>query len=177
MRLITRNTCFASLQAMRPNIYKFGEQLDDVTTHAATRRTVESHARGFDASHDPRYADVFTTLSSLSGENIHRFNSLMEILNVATLPCVTKRICQDIGGGIIETGCFPSYRDFNDPAYGHLVQRTVKAGGSFRVETRVRAARLSEWLTMGAGVPGCIHGGGSPDGAKRVVRARTPVNE
>jgi len=40
-----------------------------------------------------------------------------------------------------------------------------------------RAARLSEWLTLGAGVPGCMHGGGSPDGAKLVVRAATPVDE
>ncbi len=465
MALITRKTYLELLKAMRPNIYKFGERIDDVTTHPATRRTVESHARGIDSAHDPRYADIFTTTSSLSATKIHRFNSLMESLDdiignaklkramfrltgtctgglcvgwnsqtvlwnvthdmdreygtdyqerlkkwiltaqqkglvvaggltdakgdrslrpsqqadkdvhvhikevrddgivisgtkamicgvaasneifilpggacgeedrnfalacvvprdiegltivetrrasdgrefeegfdipetgitqaylifqdvfvprerifmcgeykyaakiieyftanyracigacvagqgdvmigaaalmarvnglaantfsakivemavnnettyglgigamalgkkhpagcwvadsllahtnkvyVATLPYVTKRICQDIGGGIVETGCFPSYRDFNDPVYGPLVQRAVKAGGSFSAETRARAARLSEWLTLGAGVPGCMHGGGSPDGAKLVVRARTPVNE
>ena len=38
-------------------------------------------------------------------------------------------------------------------------------------ETRTRAARLVEWSTIGAGVPGCMHGGGSPDGAKLMVRA------
>jgi 4-hydroxybutyryl-CoA dehydratase/vinylacetyl-CoA-Delta-isomerase len=32
-------------------------------------------------------------------------------------------------------------------------------------------------LTIGAGVPGCMHGGGSPDGAKLVVRATTPLEE
>ena len=41
-------------------------------------------------------------------------------------------------------------------------------------ETRARAARLVEWLTIGGGVPGCMHGGGSPDGAKLVVRALEP---
>lgn len=97
-------------------------------------------------------------------------------VRVATLPYETKRICQDIGGGAVETGCFPSYRDFNDPAYGHLVQRAFQASPKFSAETRARAARLSEWLTLGAGVPGCMHGGGSPDGAKLVVRALTPVD-
>lgn len=97
-------------------------------------------------------------------------------VHVATLPYETKRICQDIGGGIVETGCFPSCKDFNDPLYGHLVQRAVKASDKFSAETRARAARLVEWLTLGAGVPGCMHGGGSPDGAKLVVRANTPVD-
>ncbi|WP_258359883.1 4-hydroxyphenylacetate 3-hydroxylase N-terminal domain-containing protein [Moorella sulfitireducens] len=96
---------------------------------------------------------------------------------VATLPYETKRICQDIGGGIVETGCFPSYKDFTSPEYGHLVQKYVKAAPNLSAETRARAARLVEWLTLGAGVPGCMHGGGSPDGARLVVRASTPIEE
>ena len=98
-------------------------------------------------------------------------------VHVATLPYETKRLCQDIGGGIVETGCFPSYKDFSHPEYGKLVQNAVKAGVNFSAETRARAARLIEWLTLGAGVPGCMHGGGSPDGARLVVRFRTPLEE
>jgi 4-hydroxybutyryl-CoA dehydratase/vinylacetyl-CoA-Delta-isomerase len=98
-------------------------------------------------------------------------------VHVATLPYETKRLCQDIGGGIVETGCFPSYKDFTDPSYGHLIRKAVKAGSHYSAETRARAARLVEWLTLGAGVPGCMHGGGSPDGAKLVVRLRTPIEE
>jgi 4-hydroxybutyryl-CoA dehydratase/vinylacetyl-CoA-Delta-isomerase len=98
-------------------------------------------------------------------------------VHVATLPYQTKRICQDIGGGIVETGCFPSYKDFKNPEYGPLVEMAVKASGKYSAEARARAARLSEWLTLGAGVPGCMHGGGSPDGAKLVVRALTPVDK
>ncbi|MDA8336787.1 MAG: 4-hydroxyphenylacetate 3-hydroxylase [Peptococcaceae bacterium] len=95
---------------------------------------------------------------------------------VATLPYETKRLAQEIGGGAVETGCFPSYADFISPEYGHLVQKYMKAGPASG-ETRARAARLVEWLTLGAGVPGCMHGGGSPDGARLVVRSRTPVEE
>ncbi|MDQ5985396.1 MAG: 4-hydroxybutyryl-CoA dehydratase/vinylacetyl-CoA-Delta-isomerase [Syntrophus sp. SKADARSKE-3] len=98
-------------------------------------------------------------------------------VHVATLPYETKRLCQDIGGGIVETGCFPSYKDFMDPKIGPLVQSAVKASDKYSAETRARAARLSEWLTLGAGVPGCMHGGGSPDGAKVVVRMLTPIDQ
>ena len=98
-------------------------------------------------------------------------------VHVATLPYQTKRICQDIGGGIVETGCFPSYQDFQNPEYGPIIEKAVKASDKYTAESRARAARLSEWLTLGAGVPGCMHGGGSPDGAKLVVRALTPVDQ
>jgi 4-hydroxybutyryl-CoA dehydratase / vinylacetyl-CoA-Delta-isomerase len=95
---------------------------------------------------------------------------------VATLPYEVKRLTQEIGGGIVETGCMPSYKDFKNPQYGHLIQKCLKAGNA-TAESRFKAARLSEWLTIGAGVPGCMHGGGSPDGAKMVVRATTPLEE
>ena len=70
----------------------------------------------------------------------------------------------------------PSYKDLTNPEYGHLLQKYLKAGPCSG-ETRFKAARLAEWLTVGAGIPGCMHGGGSPDGAKLVVRFTTPMEE
>lgn len=95
---------------------------------------------------------------------------------VSRLPYETKRLAQDIGGGIVETGCMPSYQDLSDPAYGHLIEKVLKAGPC-SAATRFKAARLTEWLTVGAGVPGTMHGGGSPDGARLVVRFSTPLDE
>lgn len=95
---------------------------------------------------------------------------------VAKLPYETKRICQDIGGGIVETGCLPSHQDFTDEKLGPTIQKYLKAG-DVSAETRAKGARLVEWLTLGAGVPGCMHGGGSPDGARMVVMANTPVDQ
>jgi len=95
---------------------------------------------------------------------------------VATLPYEVKRLTQEIGGGIVETGCMPSYKDFTNPEYGPLLQKYIKAGVC-SAETRFKTARLAEWLTIGSGVPGCMHGGGSPDGAKLVVRLATPMEE
>lgn len=95
---------------------------------------------------------------------------------VATLPYEVKRLTQEISGGIVETGCMPSARDLANADYGDLLKRALKAGECQPV-SRYKAARLAEWLTVGGGIPGCMHGGGSPDGAKLVVRATTPFEE
>ncbi len=94
-------------------------------------------------------------------------------VHVATLPYDTKRIAQDIAGGIAETGCIPSCEDLHSPEYGEMLRKYLKA--NVDGETRVRIARLIEWLTIGGGVPGCMHGGGSPDGAKLVLNATTDM--
>ena len=94
-------------------------------------------------------------------------------VHVATLPYETKRLAQEIAGGIAETGCLPSCKDLNDPRYGKLLQKYLQANCSG--ETRAKIARLIEWLTIGSGVPGCMHGGGSPDGAKLVINATSDI--
>ncbi|HEC72550.1 MAG TPA: 4-hydroxyphenylacetate 3-hydroxylase [Thermoplasmatales archaeon] len=95
-------------------------------------------------------------------------------VQVSRLPYDTKRLVQDIAGGIGETGCLPSFKDINDSRYGRLLKKYLKANCSG--ETRAKIARLIEWLTIGAGVPGCMHGGGSPDGAKLVINAEVDIN-
>jgi len=96
-------------------------------------------------------------------------------IHVATLPYETKRLAQEIAGGIAETGCMPSYRDMIDDRYGHLIRKYLKAHSP--AEVRARIARLIEWLTIGPGVPGCMHGGGSPDGARLAVYAEAKLKE
>jgi 4-hydroxybutyryl-CoA dehydratase/vinylacetyl-CoA-Delta-isomerase len=91
---------------------------------------------------------------------------------VATLPYQTKVLAQEISGGIAETGCFPAYQDFQSPEYGDKLVRALTAG--IDGKERAKAARLVEWLTVGGGIPGCMHGGGSPEGAKLVVRKSEP---
>ena len=66
-----------SLQKMRPNIYKFGELITDVTTHPATKRTVEGHAQIFTASLDPHYQDILTTISPLTNTRVSRYLSII----------------------------------------------------------------------------------------------------
>ncbi len=78
MAIKTRDDYLAALRQMRPNIYKFGELIEDVTTHPATKRTVESHARCYDAANDPDQEKMYTTTSIFSGEKIQRWNSMMQ---------------------------------------------------------------------------------------------------
>ncbi|MBI5267506.1 MAG: 4-hydroxyphenylacetate 3-hydroxylase [candidate division Zixibacteria bacterium] len=96
-------------------------------------------------------------------------------VHVATLPYETSVLAQDIAGGIGETGCMPSSKDFNSEKYGYLIRKYMTAAAP--AEARARAARLVEWSTMGSGVPGCMHGGGSPDGAKLVIRASAELEK
>lgn len=96
-------------------------------------------------------------------------------VHVATLPYETSLLAQEIAGGIAETGCMPSYKDFKSQKYGSLLEKYMRAKHS--AESRIRAARLVEWATIGAGVPGCMHGGGSPDGAKLMIRASENLEE
>jgi len=94
---------------------------------------------------------------------------------VSTLPYETKRLTQEIGGGIVETGCLPSSIDINNPKYGEFLKKYLKANCSG--ETRAKISRLIEWLTIGAGVPGCMHGGGSPDGARLIINSYSDINK
>ncbi|UCE24689.1 MAG: 4-hydroxyphenylacetate 3-hydroxylase [Candidatus Zixiibacteriota bacterium] len=96
-------------------------------------------------------------------------------VHVANLPYNTSILAQDIAGGIGETGCMPSSKDFQSKKYGHLIKKYMTARHS--AEARARAARLVEWCTLGSGVPGCMHGGGSPDGAKLFIRATANIDE
>ena len=102
-------------------------------------------------------------------------DSLLSHLNkihVAKLPYETKMLAQEISGGIAETGCMPSYKDLTSPLIGEKLLEALTAATN--AEDRIKLARLVEWLTVGAGIPGCMHGGGSPDTAKMVIRSATP---
>lgn len=101
-------------------------------------------------------------------------NALLAHVNkvhVAALPFETRMLAQEISGGITETGCIPSYADMMNPEYGQKLLASMNAGVGGA--DRVKIARLVEWLTVGGGIPGCMHGGGSPDTAKAVVKGAT----
>jgi 4-hydroxybutyryl-CoA dehydratase/vinylacetyl-CoA-Delta-isomerase len=98
-------------------------------------------------------------------------------VHVGTLPFETKRLAQEIGGGIVENGCMPSYDDFMSDEYGEKLLSSLQGADNTKPEDRIRMARLLEWLTIGTGVPGCMHGGGSPDTGRLVVRLTTKWDE
>ena len=66
-----------SLKRMRPNIYKFDELIEDVTTHPATRYTVEGHSKSYRLYDNPEEREIFVTTSHLTGETISRYLSII----------------------------------------------------------------------------------------------------
>ncbi|WP_333595771.1 4-hydroxyphenylacetate 3-hydroxylase N-terminal domain-containing protein, partial [Anaerospora hongkongensis] len=76
MALINGEQYKASLAKLRPNIYKWGRLIEDVTTHPATRLHVESVSHSYDAAFTEE-AGVFTRTSYLTGQKAHRWNTLM----------------------------------------------------------------------------------------------------
>ena len=87
-----------SLRKMKPNIYKFGELIKDVTTHPATKRTIEGHAQIFDASHKPEYQDILTTQSNLTGKKIVRYLSILQSADDMIANVKMKRLMFNLTG-------------------------------------------------------------------------------
>ena len=67
-----------SLRKLRPNIHKFGELIEDVTTNPATKRTVEGHGWTFKAAFDEKQSHLLTTTSHITGEKISRYLSIIQ---------------------------------------------------------------------------------------------------
>ena len=63
------------MKAMRPNVYKYGKLIEDITTDPATATHLRQAAMWYDRSLDPAYEKIFTTTSYLSGEKAHRWNT------------------------------------------------------------------------------------------------------
>lgn len=87
--------------------------------------------------------------------------------NVTRIPYEVVRLAEDLAGGAMAT--LPSLADLDHPELGDALRSVT---GS---DTRVRALRLIEYMSYGAGsVPlriECMHGAGSPQ-AQRIVLER-----
>ena len=153
MAIKTREDYLKALKQMRPNIYKFGELIEDVTTHPATRRTVESHAIAYDGANDPDLKKMFTTTSSLSSEKIHRWNSMMQeeghlIANMRLKRQNYRRTGTCTGGVCVGWNAhnvmWAVTHDI-DEKYGTDYQERLKKNGFYTLK---RTASLSQVLSL-----------------------------
>src|SRR5512136_1436996 len=87
-----------SLRKMRPNIFKFGELIKDVTTHPATKRTIEGHAQIFDASQKDEYKNILTTKSNLTGKQVSRYLSINQSAEDMIANLKMKRLMFNLTG-------------------------------------------------------------------------------
>ena len=76
MTLKTSLQYIDSLRQMKKRIFLFGQEIENPVDHPMIRPSLNAVARTYDLSHDPKYADLATVASSLTGEQINRFTHL-----------------------------------------------------------------------------------------------------
>jgi 4-hydroxybutyryl-CoA dehydratase / vinylacetyl-CoA-Delta-isomerase len=65
-----------SLRQLKLNVYMFGERVDNPVDHPVIRPSLNSVAMTYELPADPRYEELMTVTSSLTGKRINRFTHL-----------------------------------------------------------------------------------------------------
>jgi 4-hydroxybutyryl-CoA dehydratase/vinylacetyl-CoA-Delta-isomerase len=74
--MMTGNEYRQSLRKLKREVYAFGEKIEDVVDHPLTRPHVNAAAMTYDLAHDPRYKELASATSHLSGRPINRFTHI-----------------------------------------------------------------------------------------------------
>lgn len=67
-----------SLRKMNTRVYMFGERVENWVDNPIIRPSINSVAMTYALAQDPKYADIMTTKSSLTGKTINEFVVLTE---------------------------------------------------------------------------------------------------
>ena len=62
-----------SLQQINPEIYYLGKRIKNIAKHPATASHVRAAAMTYSLANNPKYKDLATAVSRLSGHRISRF--------------------------------------------------------------------------------------------------------
>ena len=65
-----------SLRKLNTRVYMFGEKVENWVDHPMIRPSISCVAMTYQLAHDPRYKDVMTAVSNLSGRRINRFSHI-----------------------------------------------------------------------------------------------------
>jgi 4-hydroxybutyryl-CoA dehydratase/vinylacetyl-CoA-Delta-isomerase len=74
--MMTADEYRESLRSLKRAVYAFGEKIEDVVDHPLTRPHVNAAAMTYELAHDPRYQELTTATSHLSGRRINRFTHI-----------------------------------------------------------------------------------------------------
>ncbi len=74
--LMTGYEYIESLRKLNTRVYMFGEKVDDWVDHPMIRPSINCIAMTYELAHDPRYEDLMTVTSNLTGKKINRFGHL-----------------------------------------------------------------------------------------------------
>ncbi|ATW28747.1 4-hydroxyphenylacetate 3-hydroxylase family protein [Candidatus Formimonas warabiya] len=65
-----------SLRKLKTVVYSFGEKINNVVDHPLFEPHINSAGLTYELAHDPRYEDLMTATSHLTGEKINRFTHI-----------------------------------------------------------------------------------------------------
>ena len=133
MALKTREDYLAALRNLRPNIYKFGELIEDVTTHPATKRTVESHALNYDGANDPDLEQIYATTSIFTGEKTLRWNSMMQ-----SMDDLIGNIQDAVVMSNNQNGTAPFFRQLHQKLYDISTRSAIERRSNFICQNQPR---------------------------------------
>jgi aromatic ring hydroxylase len=74
--LKTKAEYIESLKKQKPVIYMYGEKIEDRVDHPLIKPEVEVGGLTYEIAHNPKYRDLATAKSHLTGEVINRFNHI-----------------------------------------------------------------------------------------------------
>ncbi|MEW5785368.1 MAG: 4-hydroxyphenylacetate 3-hydroxylase family protein [Bacillota bacterium] len=74
--MITAACYLESLRNLKCKIYLFGERVESVLDHSMIRPSLNAVAKSYELAEDPRYVELMTARSSLTGKKINRFTHL-----------------------------------------------------------------------------------------------------
>ena len=99
MAIGTYDAYLERLREMKPNIYLHGQKVD--RTGEFMRGGLYVLKETFDCAHDPKYEDVCTATSHLTGEKINRFTNIHRSKDdLVKKQLMTKLLCHRVGGCI-----------------------------------------------------------------------------
>ena len=76
MPLMTAEQYENSLRALNLEVYMFGERVASVVDDPIIRPSMNAVAKTYELAHDPKYADLMTARSHLTGNRINRFTHI-----------------------------------------------------------------------------------------------------
>ncbi len=117
--MITSGEYLKRLRSMKPNVYMYGEKVEVPVDHPQLRTNFEAIAVTYDMPLDPKYQDLMTIISPVTGKRVNRYNHpyqsnddlLKKVDMIRTMisetgcPCV----CRCVGSDALSTIGITSY--------------------------------------------------------------------
>ena len=93
MALMTGEQYIESIRKMHPEIYMFGEKVENPVDNPILRPSLNSVRMTYDLAQDPKYAELMTTVSPYTGEIVNRFTHIHQNTDDLRNKVKMQRLC------------------------------------------------------------------------------------